>query len=383
MEDTAAAAAAHVYEETHDATQAAFDAAQFEILKEELMEVLHHGETYDWSWLLCFLVFISISVSIILFRRYFLTWVDKQTKKTDNQVDDFVVDVVQKWTQPYVVVLFAAFVATQIYPISNILETGAKAAFLGILTWRVIRSIEMGANFVMDQWVLKDTEEDKNLSANFHKGLRICLYTAGGIFILDNCGMNISSLIAGFGIGGLAIALAAQAILGDTIAAFTMFVDRPFVVGDAVSTSGITGVVEHIGFKTTRIRALSGELIIFPNSTISGSTLKNFSRADHINQSVDIGVAVDTSDEMVRKIPTIFAEALEGKEGFTVGQIYFKEFSEYALVFEVRFQVAGSAPPDIRAAHGVVNTTINEICKVHNINMPYRTEVVINKNGDK
>jgi len=250
-----------------------------------------------------------------------------------------------------------------------------------MLTWRVIRSIEMSANFAMDQWVFQQTEEGKNLSANFHKGLRLCLYTGGAIFILDNCGLNISSLVAGFGISGLAVALAAQAILGDAIASFTMFIDRPFLVGDAITTNGITGVVEHIGFKTTRIRALSGELVVFPNSTISSSILKNFQRADHQNQSIEIGVAVETEDDLVRRIPEILMDALRNQDGFEPAQVYFKGFGASALTFEVRFQVNSNSPSKIREAVGLVNTIINETCKRENISMPYPTEIVINKTG--
>merc|ERR1712137_609787 len=321
------------------------NAEKFDELKEELLQALHHEEARDWTFLLFCLVFVVLFAAIIALRKVVLGWVDNQVKKTDNQVDDFVVDMVQKWTQPYVAGIFSFFVASQTYHVSNVIDTVAKASFLGILTWRVIRSFELGSNFVMDQWVFKNTEEGKNLSANFHKGLRLCLYTGGAIFILDNVGMNISSIVAGLGIGG-------------------------------------TGIVEHIGFKTTRIRALSGEIIVFPNSTISGSTLQNFSRADHINQSITIGVAVDTSDEMVRKIPSIFMGALENQAGFSVGEVYFKEFGEFSLNFEIRFSVKSNNPSDIRAANGEVNTIINETCKKNSIEMPFRTEVIINKNGD-
>jgi len=355
----------------------------FDELKEELIEVLYHEHETDWSFLLFCLVFVVVFGAIIAIRKVLTGWIEGQAKKTDNTVDDLAVDLLERWTQPYVAAIFAVFVASQTYHVSNVIDTAAKAAFLGVLTWRVIRSIESGSNFIMDQWVFKtETEEGKNLSVNFHKGLRLCLYTGGAIFILDNCGMNISSLVAGLGIGGIGIALAAQAILGDTIASLTMFIDRPFVVGDAVTVAGHTGIIEHIGFKTTRIRALSGELIIFPNSTVSNSTLKNFSRADHINQSTTIGVAVDTSDELVRKIPSLFMTALENQEGFSVSEVYFKAFGEYSLDFEIRFKVHSSAPNDIRAANGELNTIINETCKKHGIDMPFRTEVVFNKNGD-
>merc|ERR1712137_417788 len=323
------------------------NAEKFDELKEELLQALHHEEARDWTFLLFCLVFVVLFAAIIALRKVVLGWVDNQVKKTDNQVDDFVVDMVQKWTQPYVAGIFSFFVASQTYHVSNVIDTVAKASFLGILTWRVIRSFELGSNFVMDQWVFKNTEEGKNLSANFHKGLRLCLYTGGAIFILDNCGLNISSLVAGFGISGLAVALAAQAILGDTIASFTMFIDRPFLVGDAITTNGYTGIVEHIGFKTTRIRALSGELIIFPNSVISASILKNFQRADHQNQSVDVGVAVDTEDELVRRIPEILMDALRNQDGFEPAQVYFKGFGASALTYEIRYQVHSNSPSKI------------------------------------
>ena len=208
----------------------------------------------------------------------------------------------------------------------------------------------------MEHLVFDDSEEGKNFASNFHKALRMCLYTAGAIFILDNCGLNISSLVAGLGIGGLAIALAAQAILGDAIASVTMFIDRPFIVGDAITVNGFTGVIEHIGFKTTRLRALSGELVIFPNSTISGATLQNFKRADHINQNITVGFHVDTSDELVRKIPEIFMNALSNNDGFEPTEIYFKSFGEYSLDFEIRYKVFSSNPSDLRTALGKINT---------------------------
>ena len=158
--------------------------------------------------------------------------------------------------QLYTVIPFAAFVATRTYPVCAAVDTAAKMAFLGALTWRLIRSTELSINFAVDKYLIDpQSREGANLSDNFHKGLRLVLYSAGGVFLLDNCGMNISSLVAGFGIGGLAIALAAQAILGDTIASLSMFADKPFLIGDTITVQGHTGAIEHkIGRASCRER---------------------------------------------------------------------------------------------------------------------------------
>jgi len=312
-------------------------------------------------------------------KKTIIRWLDSQIKKTDNQVDDFLIEVLQKWAQPYVVIPFAAFVATQTFPVAQAIDTAAKAGFLAMLTWRVVRSTEMTIHFAMDNYVLEETQEADNLRHNTHKALRILLYSAGVIFILDNCGLNISSLVAGFGIGGLAIALAAQAILGDAIASITMFADRPFLVGDCITVNGHTGIVKHIGFKTTRIQSVSGEMIIFPNSTVSGATIKNFRQADFLGKSVDVGIDVTTPNEVVRAFPEMIMNALSDKEGFTPSEVYFREFGPSALMFEVRFTVQGSDASRVRAAIGSVNTLLNETCRANKINLPFPTRVVIQR----
>jgi len=312
-------------------------------------------------------------------KKTIIGWLDKQIKKTDNEVDDFLIEALHKWVQPYVIVPFAAFVATQTFPTVQAIDTAAKAAFLAMLTWRVIRSTEMTIHFAMDHYVLGETQEADNLRHNAHKGLRVLLYSAGGIFILDNCGLNISSLVAGFGIGGLAIALAAQAILGDAIASITMFADRPFLVGDCISVNGHTGIVKRIGFKTTRIQSVTGEMIIFPNSTVSGATIKNYRRAEFLNKSVEVGIDVTTPDEVVRAFPEMIMNALSDKEGFLPSEVYFREFGPSALVFEVRFTVQSNVATQVRKSIGNVNTLLNETCKANKINLPFPTKVVVQR----
>ena len=144
--------------------------------------------------------------------------------------------------QPYVVISFAAFAATQTYPYFELLDLSAKVVFIGFVTYKVISSVELTLHFIVEEYVLKDHSKlSENIDTNFKKALKVFLYSAGMIFVLDNAGMNVSSIVAGLGIGGLAIALAAQSVLGDAIASVSLFVDRPFVVGESVTINGHTG----------------------------------------------------------------------------------------------------------------------------------------------
>ena len=290
----------------------------------------------------------------------------------------YIKNIQTKRTQPYVVLAFAAFVATETYPLTHSIDLVAKIAFLGIATWRVLRSLEYTANFVADQYVFDNSKAGDNLEANFRKALRIFLYSAGGIFILDNVGLNVSSIVAGLGIGGLAIALAAQAVLGDAIASISLFIDQPFRVGDAVTVNGHSGVIEKIGFKTTKLRSNGGELVIFPNSAVSSATVQNFAQAlgGAINQDTIVKVNAGTATDVVEKIPAILREALSGHAEFTPSEIYLIAFGDYSINFEVRYSVANASPVTCRAALGKINQIILATFRENSILPPLPKSVV-------
>ena len=166
----------------------------------------------------------------------------------------------------------------------------------------------------------------------------------------------MSSVVAGFGIGGMAIALAAQAVLGDAVASFSLFFDRPFEVDQPVTILGHSGVVKSIGFKTTHIVSLTGEEVIIPNSAVSGSVIQNYSGGNNFS-AVTVSIAADTPTEKVDNLPNILFEALKGHEAeFEPKEVYFREFGAFSFVFEVRFHVKNASPPTVRAATGKVNT---------------------------
>ena len=165
--------------------------------------------------------------------------------------------------------------------------------------------------------------------------LWILLVLAG----LANIGFDITTLIAGLGVGGIALALASQKILSDLFASLTLILDKPFVVGDFIITGETRGHVENIGLKTTRIRSLDGELLVLPNSDILESRIRNFKVMKRRRNLVTLGVVYQTPLEKLRKISDLMKEIIESYEEVKFDRAHFKEYGPYSINFEVVYFV--------------------------------------------
>ncbi len=169
--------------------------------------------------------------------------------------------------------------------------------------------------------------------------LRIVLWVLIALAALDNLGVDITTLVAGLGISGIAVALAVQNILGDLFASFSIVLDKPFVIGDFIIIGDYLGTVEHIGLKTTRIRSLSGEQIIFSNTDLLSSRIRNYKRMFERRVVFSIGVVYQTSHEKLIRIPEIIKEIVEEQKKVWFDRAHFKEYGTYALNFEVVYWI--------------------------------------------
>ncbi len=155
------------------------------------------------------------------------------------------------------------------------------------------------------------------------------------LLALQNMGVDVTAMIAGLGIGGIAIALALQNVLGDLFGSLSIILDKPFVVGDFIITGDKMGTVEQIGLKTTRVRALSGEQLIFANSDLLGSRIQNFKRMQERRVVFTIGVTYGTTMDQAKQIADILKEIVEAQQGVRFDRAHFKAFGAFSLDFEV------------------------------------------------
>jgi small-conductance mechanosensitive channel len=169
--------------------------------------------------------------------------------------------------------------------------------------------------------------------------LRMLIWIILFLIGLDNLGINITTLIAGLGIGGIAVALAIQNILGDLFASFSIVLDKPFVIGDFIIIDDYMGTVEHVGLKTTRIRSLSGEQLIFSNADLLKSRIRNYKRMYERRVVFTIGVVYQTPYEKISQIPAIIRTAVESNSQARFDRAHFKEYGDFSLKFEVVYWI--------------------------------------------
>jgi small-conductance mechanosensitive channel len=169
--------------------------------------------------------------------------------------------------------------------------------------------------------------------------IKTMLWVMFGLAMLSNLGINVTTFVASLGIGGIAVALAAQNILGDLFASLAIAVDKPFEVGDSINVDGFSGKVEHVGLKTTRIRADSGEQIVMGNAELIKHTVRNFKRMS--NRRIQFSLMADPSTPaaLARQLPERLRAIVEAKEQVTVDRVHLKRVGQDALEFELVYFV--------------------------------------------
>jgi small-conductance mechanosensitive channel len=159
------------------------------------------------------------------------------------------------------------------------------------------------------------------------------------VFLLDNLGFQISAVLAGLGIGGIAVALASQAVLGDLFSYFSIMFDQPFEVGDAISVGDFGGTVEHVGIKTTRVRSVTGEQVVFSNTDLTSSRLRNFKRMGRRRVQFTLGVTYDTPSEKLEALPALLKKLVLESPEVDFDRAHFASYGNSSLNFEVAYFV--------------------------------------------
>ncbi|WP_431210297.1 mechanosensitive ion channel family protein [Puia sp. P3] len=228
------------------------------------------------NWLMAIGCIVILFVIIRLFKNIILKKIRSLAIRTKATFDDLLVAVLGKTIVPLAYLL-------SIYTGAKILNTGTRAdkiidgAAMVIITWGILRLITSMAGFSFRRYMVRQPGESREKQG---KGIlmifNIMLWIVGFVFLIDNFGYNITTIITGLGVGGIAIALAAQAILGDLFSYLVIFFDKPFEIGDFIVVDDKMGSIEYIGIKTTRIRTLSGEQLICSNSMLTGSWVHNY-----------------------------------------------------------------------------------------------------------
>ena len=214
--------------------------------------------------------------------------------------------------------------------------------------------------------------------------IRIFVWTIGIVVLLDNMNVEISGLLTGLGISGIAIAFASQKVLADIFSYFTIFFDRPFDIGDFIIIGEHRGTVSHIGLKTTRIKSLSGEELVFSNNDLTDSRISNYGKMKERRINFKIGVVYSTSLEKLEKIPEIIEKIINNVEKTTFDRAHFSSYGDFSLIFEVVYYVKDSDYKVYMDIQEKINLEIKRKFEELNIEIAYPTQsIYLNSNSGK
>jgi len=222
----------------------------------------------------------------------------------------------------------------------------------------------------------KENPEDLTTLGLIGLAGRIAVWSVVVLLILDNLGVDITALVAGLGIGGVAVALALQNILGDLFASLSIVLDKPFVVGDFLAVGDMLGSVEHIGLKTTRLRSLSGEQLVFSNTDLLGSRVRNYGRMYERRVVFSLGVTYQTPRDKLRLIPTVIREAIEAQENTRFDRSHFSQYGDFSLNFESVYYVLSRDYNQYMDIQQAIYLAIHERFEEEGIEFAYPTQTL-------
>ena len=334
------------------------------------------------DYLLALAFFIVGSWFLRMIKKFFLTRLGRWAKRRKKELASFLINSGEQNLLP-LIYLGVFYLSIHRLILTPFLNKIINSLCLALLVFFGVRFLLALFNRILDYYLLKrETEATKRYAFRIiSKFFTILVWILAFIVFLDNLGVEISALVAGLGIGWIAVALAAQDLLSDLFSYFTIYFDRPFEVGDYIIVDNFSGTVEHIGLKTTRLRSLTGEELVFPNADLTSSRLRNYKTMKRRRISFTIGVSYQTDAALVKEIPQILADIVNSIPGTELNRSHFSGFGEYSLRFEVVYYVLTRDYIKYMDIQQEINLKIIEEFSKRGIQFSYPTQTLYLKNG--
>lgn len=271
-------------------------------------------------------------VKKIVFRR-----IQKFTGKTANKYDDFFTGIIEKFIVPWLYI-FANYSIIQQLNLHPRLDRVLDAAMAFVTMYFGVRLINFMIQLLITSHMRRrgETEERIKHLSGMLIVVKAFVWVIGLLTLARNFGFDVSTLLASLGVGGIAIALASQAILGDLFSYLVIFFDKPFEIGDfVILNTDVMGTIEYIGIKTTRIRSISGEQLILSNTNMTNSTIRNYKRMEQRRVVFKLGVIYQTPYKELQRIPGLLKDIVLEQEGIRFDRAHLQEYASFSVNFEV------------------------------------------------
>ncbi|MBI4912989.1 MAG: mechanosensitive ion channel family protein [Acidobacteria bacterium] len=321
----------------------------------ELLARIYLGNTLH-EWLLAMGTAFGVLLLLRLTQRVGFRRLSVLAKRTETDLDDLLIDVLYR-TRWFALLAVSIYAGTRLLRSSPGVERFIHAILFLALLLQVTLWSNAAISLVIQRMVQKRMEGDAAKATALSVlgfAAKVALWSVFLMLGLDNLGINVTGLVAGLGIGGLAVAFALQTILGDLFASLSIVLDSPFAIGDFLVVGEVMGTVEHIGLKTTRLRSLSGEQIVFPNGELLKSRIRNFQHLSERRIAFNLGVTYQTTQKQLQSIGPMIRGSVDAQPGVRFDRAHLTAFGDSDLTFEIVYFVLSPDYNTYRDAHQAI-----------------------------
>jgi len=323
--------------------------------------------------LILFLIVFKIFQLVILNR------LKKLAKTTKTDIDDILIEAVRSLKPPFYYFVSIYFVLPFLEIKESVLEI-ISGILIILIVYQIIKAILILVDYVFEK--ISNKKEDVGTKLAFsYLGIfaKVLIWSFGLLLILSNLGIDVTSLVAGLGIGGIAFAFAMKNILGDLFSSFAIFFDKPFLPGDFIRVGDQSGTVKKIGIKTTRVQASQGEEIVFSNQELTSTQIHNFKKLKERKIYFSFGVVYETPLKQIKEIPKIVKGIISEISEARFDRAHFNRFDNFALNFDVVYFVETDDYKKYMDIQQKINIEIMEAFEKEEIEMAYPTQVIYQK----
>jgi small-conductance mechanosensitive channel len=342
-----------------------------------LAEKIYGNFIVNWALalLITFVVYLAIRIGVRV--------IGKRLKglasRTRTSLDDHIVSMVSG-TRRWFALAIGLYAGARVL----VLDDKADAFLAHVAMIALLVQVALWANYAVGAWLQtygRATAGTDVTTAATYSVLgfvaRLAVWSVLALMVLANLNFDITALVASLGIGGIAVALAVQNILGDLFASLSIALDKPFMIGDFIVVGDFMGNVEHVGLKSTRLRSISGEQIVVANTDLLGSRVRNYKRMQERRIAFSLGLVYQTPADKLERVPAMLREIIEAQPNARFDRAHFKEYGDSALIFEIVYYVR---QPDYAAfmdTQQAINLTIFRRFEADGLDFAYPTQTLI------
>lgn len=297
--------------------------------------------------------------------------------RTEARYDDILVLAIEKFIFPLLYV-GGIYLALSYLTLPAKAEKVIRLLLLLLYTYFILRIITAVIQYMVTGFLSRQegAETKQKQARGFVIIAKFVVWVVGFVFVLDNLGFNVSAIIAGLGVGGIAIALAAQTILGDLFAYFIIFFDRPFEIGDTIMFENEMGTVEYVGVKSTRIRTLNGQILVCSNKDLTNARVNNFRNLSRRRAVLRLGLVYQTDPAVLETLPAKIKAIIETHEPVTFERGHFTGFGESSLNFEFVYFVNDAEYMKYMDTQHSINLAVLRLLTSEGIGIAYPTRTL-------